>query len=197
MSIYNTLSSFFGKTAEPNYTDLLIKQIATELQAYILISTALNVHLSRLAEKAVEEIAFINAVTKIPLIGNVFYFGNKPTASTQYQTTKSLLETVKPIVKLFYDINQSPSHAKEELLREAIAKFSRHWEKQKSILKPACELDMPFSDAAKQGTQLFDRIDKMLNRVQAIRAATIPEPETASEPSSPEEGTSPSSCMRK
>jgi hypothetical protein len=108
-----------------------------------------NIHLSRLSDKVARENAVIK---KIPGMRFIFNYGIKPTANDQYQVTEELAKLA--------------AHDLKTPFAETLNEFLLLWDKKKFRLTNTCDVDMPFSDAAKCGALFVSRIDKIIQKIE-------------------------------
>jgi hypothetical protein len=149
-------TGFFSKKLEVDYFDTTIAGFPTPEYCFRHISTMLSVHQRRMSTKVELE---KKVMDNVPGAKHIFRFGTKPTAHSQYNITSDLLKLTQSNLDFPF--------------RERVIDFMLAWDKQKVLLIPACDLDMPFSDDAKRGKLLASRVDKILKKMDSFPTIEI------------------------
>ena len=131
--------------------DRTIARFDSSEYCFVNMHTLLSIHKSRLASKVADEKNFI---AKVPGASAIFCYGTKPNAQKKYDTTIELLCLVNRDIAIPF--------------AEKLGDFRLEWDKRKEILITACDLDMPFSAASKQGQRVVSRIDKLLLKIDSF-----------------------------
>jgi len=146
--------SLFSKKPTQDPWDSTVAGFTTAGACFGQIHTVLTIHKSRLSDKVERQNNVDNILAKIPGASNLVHFGTTPTAKNQDAATAQLMQLTH------YGLNTP--------FTERLKNFRVDWEKLKPTLKPSCDLDMPFSDAAKLGKELVNKVDKLLQRIDFL-----------------------------